>query len=118
MARQQRTMDTASKAQDTASKVRNEPEPRAHVNQTFRETFRFRGHHGYSVRLPVGSAEVNRHSVVMVSVSELGVDGPFLGNASISVDNVSPNDAGDVWVRGNIGWESDLDVQFSVIIAN
>ena len=80
----------------------------------------FRDHKGYERRLgPIGG--VNRDSVVMASICELGfisgVIRPFQGAASMWVDNVVPQDGGFVTVRGYIGWDSDLLVQVSLFVA-
>ena len=91
-------------------------EPRI-VNRTW---FQFAGHQGFEKRLDL-TGTVNAMSVVMVSISEIGVfDGqwkPFQGLASMVVHNVVPHDDGTVIVRGEIGWDSDINVRLSVFVA-
>jgi hypothetical protein len=63
--------------------------------------------------------EATSDSVVMVSITEIGLIGgvlkPFQGAASMSVDNIVP-DQGVVRVRGSIGWGSDLNARLSFLI--
>ena len=55
-------------------------------------------------------------SRAVASLSEIGVFGPFIGDATMKVYNVSP--AQDiVWVRGEIDWDSDLDILVTIFVA-
>ena len=61
---------------------------------------------------------VNRNSKAVASISEVTDPGgePMLGNANLSVLSVSPNDAGELWIRINIDWPSDLHYKVTAII--
>jgi hypothetical protein len=82
-------------------------------------TFDFRHHGGFQQSFTHNG--VNAGSTVMVSISEVGNVGgqvvPFQGAASLSIDNIVPGNDQSVIVRGNIGWESDLDVRLHVFVA-
>ncbi|WP_281015923.1 hypothetical protein [Methylocaldum szegediense] len=82
--------------------------------------FQFADHHGFERRLELGRV-VNSKSIVLVSISEIGVFGgewkPFQGAASAEVHNIVPHDDGTVIVRGYIGWERDINVRLSVLVA-
>jgi hypothetical protein len=73
-------------------------------------------HHG-GFQQEFGFNAVTPQSAVFVSISEVGVINgqlvPFQGAASLSVDNVVPG-PGNVIVRGNIGWDSDISVRLYV----
>jgi hypothetical protein len=82
--------------------------------------FQFADHEGFEKRLDL-TGFVNSRSRVFVSISEIGVFGgqwkPFMGLASCQVHNVVPHDDGIVIVRGHIGWERDINVRLSVLVA-
>lgn len=82
--------------------------------------FQFADHHGFERRLDL-TGFVNSRSQVFVSISEIGLfDGewkPFMGSASMEVHNVVPHDDGIVIVRGNIGFDHDVNVRLSVLVA-
>jgi hypothetical protein len=92
------------------------PEPRI-IDLTW---FQFADHQGFEKRLDL-SGVVNSRSRVFVSISEIGVFGgqwkPFMGLASCQVHNVVPHDDGIVIVRGHIGWDRDINVRISVLVA-
>jgi hypothetical protein len=81
--------------------------------------FEFRDHHGFEKRIPFG-ADVNADSVVVASITEVGIFGgqivPFQGAASMEVHNVVPHNNGIVIVRGYIGWDSDINVRLNFLI--
>ena len=57
----------------------------------------------------------NSGSFALASLSEIGVFGPFIGDATMKVYNVSP--AQDVvHVRGEIDWDSDLDIRVTIFV--
>lgn len=65
----------------------------------------------------------NRFSRAVASLSEIGrtsqaggLDFPFIGDATMKVYNVSPGQD-VVWVRGEIDWDSDLDILVSIFVA-
>jgi hypothetical protein len=82
--------------------------------------FGFADHQGFEKRLDLAGV-VNSRSRVFVSISEVGVFGgqwkPFQGAASCEVHNVVPHDDGIVIVRGFIGWDRDINVRLSVLVA-
>jgi hypothetical protein len=79
-------------------------------------TFDFSHHGGFQQQLNFG--QVTPQSAVFVSISEIGVINgqlvPFQGAATLSVDNVVPGPQ-NVIVRGNIGWDSDINVRLFVL---
>ncbi|MFJ9588140.1 hypothetical protein [Streptomyces acidicola] len=91
----------------------------AHYQEVVMDSFTqdFRGHGGYERVIP--NVPVGPFSVVVASVTEVGdINGvvtPFQGAASLSVDDVVPED-GQVRIRGSIGWDSDLDFRLSCIV--
>lgn len=82
--------------------------------------FGFADHQGFEKRLDL-TGVVNSRSRVFVSISEVGVFGgrwmPFMGSASCEIHNVVPHDDGIVIVRGYIGWDRDINVRLSVLVA-
>lgn len=82
--------------------------------------FQFADHQGFERRLDL-SGVVNSRSRVFISISEIGVFGgqwkPFMGLASMEIHNVVPHDDGTVIVRGHIGWDRDINVRLSVLVA-
>jgi hypothetical protein len=81
--------------------------------------FQFRDHQGYERRINVGC---NGSSVVLASITEVGVFGadvlPFIGLATMSVDNVVPHNDGTLIVRGGIGWDTDLNARLHILVAS
>lgn len=82
--------------------------------------FQFADHQGFERRLDL-TGVVNSRSTVFVSISEIGLFGdewkPFMGAASMEIHNVVPHDDGIVTVRGSIGWDHDINVRLSVLVA-
>ncbi|MFJ1450540.1 hypothetical protein [Bacillus halotolerans] len=82
-------------------------------------TFNLTGRRNFEVRLDL-SGIVNSSSKVFVSISEIGIIGgqlkPFMGSASMAVQNVVPQDDGIVIVRGHIDWDSNLNFRLSVLV--
>ena len=82
--------------------------------------FGFADNQGFEKRLDL-TGVVNSRSRGFVSISEVGVfDGqwkPFQGAASCEIHNVVPHDDGTVIVRGVIGWDHDINVRLSVLVA-
>jgi len=99
--------------------ARTEEEPRE-----FRiadvSSFQFADHQGFERWLDL-SGIVNSRSKVFVSISEIGLFfgewKPFMGAASCDIHNVVPQDDGIVIVRGVIGWDQDINVRLSVLVA-
>jgi hypothetical protein len=59
----------------------------------------------------------------MVSLTEIGLSNPagsldmrFIGDATMKVYNVSPA-PNTVWVRGEIDWDDDLDIEIAIFVA-
>jgi hypothetical protein len=79
-------------------------------------THDFTHHGGFQEAFAVTG--VSQASVVLASISEIGVINgqliPFQGAASVSIDNVVPG-PGNVIVRGNIGWGTDITVRISIL---
>lgn len=73
------------------------------------------GHGTFDVRFPFGTGNINRHSRVVCSISEISapaggpLDWPFLGSANMQILNIAPTDSGDVYVRINVSWGSNLN---------
>jgi len=90
------------------------------VPKTF--TFGLRDHQGYERRIDLRGV-INRDSCVVVSITEVRILGdgtqvPFMGLASMDVDNVVPHDDGILIVRGAIGWDSDLNARLNILVGN
>ena len=64
-----------------------------------------------------GVAGVDSKSAVAVSLTE--VDGnqfPFLGEATMKVYNVIPDNAQEVVVRGEVDWDEDINIRASFVV--
>jgi hypothetical protein len=80
----------------------------------FKHPFRHHGGFQQTFGTPIG---VNRFNAVFVSICELDSNGvPFQGSASLMVHNVVPHDGNQLTVRGEIGWNSDVNVQLSIMV--
>jgi hypothetical protein len=63
--------------------------------------------------------QVFANSQVSVTMTELdNNDTPFLGDATMQVYNVVPQDDGTITVKFNVAWHERLRVQFNFIIVN
>lgn len=69
-------------------------------------------------------AGVGAGSAICVSVSEVAqstpgsaFDTPFIGDAVMKVYNVAPLNGGQVDVRGEVTWGSDLNVRVNFIVS-
>ncbi|MFJ8440704.1 hypothetical protein [Kitasatospora griseola] len=59
---------------------------------------------------------VTPSSVVMASMTEVNSNGqPFVGDATTTVHNVAPGN-GNVRLRGEVGWSSDLSVRVYLLV--
>ncbi len=78
----------------------------------------FRGHGVVDVDVP--QPPVRSDSIAVASAAELGIFGgeeqPFIGNASIQVVNIAPQDNGVLRVRVNIMWDNDLNVRINGVV--
>jgi hypothetical protein len=79
--------------------------------------------HGVFVRR-FNVAGVGAGSAVCVSISEVtqssagsAFDTPFIGDAVMRIDNVAPLNGGQVDVRGEVAWNSDLNVRINFIVS-
>jgi hypothetical protein len=67
-------------------------------------------------------AGVHHRSTVFVTLTEVGqgsdgsLEWPFIGNATMKLYNVAPRDGGQVDVRGEIDWDSDLNIKVSFVV--
>lgn len=65
---------------------------------------------------------VRRNSTVFVTLTEVSLsaggalDVPFIGDATMKLYNVAPLDGGQVDVRGEIDWDSDLNIRVSFFV--
>jgi hypothetical protein len=77
---------------------------------------------GFSQRIDFPrNAAVNSRSIVVGSMCEVSGGVPFLGPASLGLDNIVPHPQTEinspfVEVRGNVGWESNIRVRFNLMI--
>ncbi len=74
--------------------------------------YRFRAHRIFTKSL--NFPEVNDGSSVLASLTELGIDGPLIGGATMKVYNVAA-DNGVVHLRGEIDWDDDLEIRATVV---
>jgi hypothetical protein len=76
-------------------------------------SFDFSHHGGFQQEFSWGPISA-LNSAVFASISEItdigGQVTPFQGAATLSIDNVVPGN-GNIIVRGNIGWDSDITVR-------
>jgi hypothetical protein len=79
-------------------------------------TYDFRHHGGFQQQFEFDPV-TTLNCAVFVSISEITDIGgqvvPFQGAASCTIDNVVPGEQNFI-VRGNIGWDSDIDVRLFV----
>lgn len=83
---------------------------------TFSTFFTWRG--SGSVKLNCGDGRINANSRVFASVSEYNTDprqNRFVGNASMSVFNVSPYNGG-VIVWFTVNWNGPLNIRIDVLV--
>jgi hypothetical protein len=80
-------------------------------------SFDFSHHGGFQQQFNWPGAVTALNSAVFASISEItdigGQVTPFQGAATLSIDNVVPGN-GNIIVRGNIGWDSDITVRIFV----
>lgn len=83
------------------------------------------GHGTFIIEIPARLANVKRDNTVIASISELDLaigegsrDVLFIGDAEMSILNVSLREAGCILIRVHIGWKSDLDYRVSLLIAD
>ncbi|MGC2684784.1 MAG: hypothetical protein WA323_23220 [Candidatus Nitrosopolaris sp.] len=76
-----------------------------------------RGHGIINDHINTPGSGINHNSRVVASITELTDPGgrPFLGDASLSVLSVAPNDDGTVDLKININWGSDLNYRVSIL---
>jgi hypothetical protein len=69
-----------------------------------------------------GTAVINRHAIVMASVTEISqpsgepLDFPFIGAAVMTVHNIAPQDNGTVQLVIDTGWGSPLNIRLSFVV--
>lgn len=69
-----------------------------------------------------GRQHVNRHTTVLANVCEVArpqgepLDFPFMGDASMEIRNIVPRDDGNVDLRVEVDWDSDLDIRIKFVI--
>jgi hypothetical protein len=91
------------------------------ILQTFRWTLR--GHGGFVHRLggqgtgPTLDTSVVLSSQICELVSFAGGLTPTMGEAIMTIDNVVQGDYNDVWVRGSVGWDYNLQYRITLIYA-
>ena len=76
----------------------------------------FRAHRIFNWRF-TGLTGIGSKSAVAVSLTE--VDGnqfPFSGEATMKVYNVIPDNAQEVFVRGEVDWDEDINIRASFVV--
>jgi hypothetical protein len=65
-----------------------------------------------------GNSGATSASRVVASITEVTDPGgePFVGAASLSVLNVSLNNAGEIWMKVFVNWQTDLNYRITVFI--
>jgi len=69
-----------------------------------------------------GIGGMNRFTKVVASITELGAapggppEYPLLGDATLSVFNVSPNDNGSVYIRTWVDWGTPLPFRLTLFV--
>jgi hypothetical protein len=81
--------------------------------------------HGEFIRwLNFGTANVNRHTHIVASITEISQpqglpkDFPFVGAAKMTVNSIVPFDDGTAKIWCSVAWENDLDVRLNVMTSN
>lgn len=93
----------------------DQPDPRGAV-----QPFVIRAHRIFTRRFPISG--LNRHYTVFVSLTEVSqnsagvLDIPGIGGATMKLYNVAPRYGGHVDVRGEIDWDSDLNIRVSFFV--
>ena len=59
---------------------------------------------------------VTADSRVVASISEYNSNGPFIGNATLWVNSVAPNDNGEIFVEVNIQWDKPINFRITCFI--
>ncbi|RKN38324.1 hypothetical protein [Streptomyces hoynatensis] len=107
--------DALSRSSEETGKVVRSGEP----TSTFWHFADFRWHGEFLHTETLPTSQVNDFSQVAVSICELDANSrPFIGNARLEVYNVAPFRDGRIIVRGNVEWQSDLNVRLNYIIVN
>jgi hypothetical protein len=75
----------------------------------------------YTVNMPPGAVSAN--SIVTATITELSNsstsnDVPFIGDATLRVDNIAPLASNQVQMRVEIGWDSPLLFQVRLLVSN
>ncbi|MER5635655.1 hypothetical protein ABT095_01720 [Kitasatospora sp. NPDC002227] len=71
---------------------------------------------------PFPAGVINRHSNVFASICELSqpsgepLDFPFLGAATMTVDNIAPQDSGHVLLYVSVNWGSPLNFRIHLAV--
>ena len=97
------------------------PETRREASPSFAvNSYLIRAHRIFT--RPCHFPGANSGSRAVASLSEIGrssqsggLDTPFIGDATMKVYNVSPG-LNVVWVRGEIDWDSDLDILVTIFV--
>jgi hypothetical protein len=78
----------------------------------------FRAHRIFNIGADLPGRGITPRSVVLVSLTEIDSNGnPFLGDATMKIYNVVPRD-GSLTIRGEIDWDSDLNIRANIFIAD
>ena len=81
-----------------------------------------RGHGTFNLVVNFGRENINRHSTVLANICEISqpegqpLDFPFMGAASMLIRNIVPRDDGQVHLRVEIDWGSDLNYRIRFAI--
>jgi hypothetical protein len=60
---------------------------------------------------------VTADSRVVASISEVDSNGkPFIGDATLWVNSVAPNDNGEIWVEVKIQWETSINFRITCFV--
>jgi hypothetical protein len=74
----------------------------------------FPAHRIFTRRFSVAGVAFN--SAVAVSLTEVSDIFPFVGEATMKVYNVAPNNAQEVIVRGEVDWDVDINIRASFVV--
>jgi hypothetical protein len=75
----------------------------------------------YTINMPPGA--ISPSSIVTATITELtnsanSNDMPFIGDATLRVDNIAPLAGNQIQMRVEIGWDSPLLFQVRLLVSN
>lgn len=82
----------------------------------------YRGHGNFNLNVNFPAGVINRNSIVLANICEIAhipgepQDLPWMGDASMEVRNIVPEDTGAVNFRLEVDWDDDLDFRMFIVV--